>query len=184
MPEMPDVIKRFVERNPRLPALVANTLAGKLIQIIKNKALDPTFGNGNMNHRIKLWSEPAKGVAEWVFYSLSGAVRTMPEPKHPVAIALQAALAETLTEVGIKINEISATDRMEVIDMAMPVVHGKLADAVKEDGELRDRISIIFGSEIEWENIISDGEGYLSYVREKTQFLREARRARGWRRFL
>lgn len=181
---MPNVMERLVERYPRLPALLANTSASKLIQLIKDKAIDPVFDHNQTVWKIQSWPPLLKKTAEWVPYFLSGWVRTMPEPNHPVAIAIQEALAESLTQVGIKVSEISTADRLEIIDMTMPIVRGKLADAVKEDGEFRDRLETILGSVHDWNEVIKGGENFLSHVNEKTQAHRQARLAHGRRRFL
>ncbi|MDP4001643.1 MAG: hypothetical protein Q8P69_01185 [bacterium] len=181
---MPNVFEKLVERYPRLPALIANTSASKLIQLIKDKAIDPIFDDGRTIRKIYSWPQPAKGVAEWVMYILSGAFRTMPQPGHPVAIAFQEALAESLTQVGIKINEISTADRTEIIDATMPAIRAKLISAVGEDHQLKVRLNTILGGTIDWVEIIQGGNEVLFGIHEKTQAHREARRARGWRRFL
>ncbi|GEM_PF-3673923 len=181
---MPDVIRSFIERYPRLPVLLANTLASKIIQIVKNRAIDPVFDDGRVIQKIHSWPQPAKGVAEWVMYILSGAFRTMPQPGHPVAIAFQEALAESLTQVGIKINEISTADRMEIIDATMPAVRAKLVSAVGEDHQFKVRLNTILGGAIDWVEIIQGGNKVIFGISEKTKAHREARRARGWGRFL
>ena len=181
---MPNIFGKLIDRYPRLPALLANTSASKLIQLIKDKAIDPILGQEQAIHKIQSWSTPVKKTAEWALYLLSGTVRTMPEPGHPVAIMLQEALAESLTQVGIKINEISNTERMEIIVSTLPIIRGELIGAAGKDHSFRDRMDTIIGTAHDWDKLIDEADNYVSHISQKTQAHRAARKARGWRRFV
>lgn len=181
---MLNMFEKLVERYPRLPVLLANTSASKLIQLIKDKAIDPVFENKGATQKIQSASPLTNKTVEWVMYFLSGWVRTMPEPAHPVAIAIQEALAESLTQVGIKVNEISTADRMEIIDAVMPAIQEELVEKVKNDHWFMDRVDAITGSAHDWNMVFQDANDAISLIREKTQTHRTARKARGWRRFL
>ena len=143
---MPNMFEKLVERYPRLPVLLANTSASKLIQLIKDKAIDPVFDHNQTIWRIQSWPPFLKKIAEWVPYFLSGAVRTMPEPGHPVTIALQEALAESLTQVGMKVNEISAMtpiERKELIDAVLPLVKDQLVQEERKDSGFKKALLAI-----------------------------------------
>ncbi|OGM97633.1 MAG: hypothetical protein A2735_03440 [Candidatus Yanofskybacteria bacterium RIFCSPHIGHO2_01_FULL_41_21] len=181
---MTNKIEELIGRYPRLPVLLANTSASKMIQLIKDKAIDPVFDDGRMIQKIHSWPQPAKGVAEWVMYFLSGSVRTVPQSNHPVVLVFQEALAESLTQVGIKFNEISTAERKEVIDLMTPIARSRIAGAVEDDHNFKVRLNTILGSAIDWTEIIQEADNSISRFSEKTQAHREARKASGWRRFL
>lgn len=145
---MDNIIGKLIDRYPRLPAVLANTSASKLIQLIKKNALDPALGHERVVQKIQSWPTAIKKMAEWVLYFLSGTVRTMPEPNHPVAMALQEALAESLTQVGIKVNEISAmspVERREIIEAVLPLVKDQLVQEERKDSGFKKAIMVIGG---------------------------------------
>lgn len=181
---MANIFGKLIDRYPSLPALLANTSASKLIQLVKKNALDPAFGHEQVVQNIQSWPTPMKKSAEWILYTLSGVVRTMPEPGHPVAIALQEAFAESLTQIGIKIEEIPVAEQTAVIDAVMPVIRAQLVDTIKKDHPFRDRVDAITGTAQDWDKVIQEADDFVSRVNEKTRSHREARKARGWRRFL
>lgn len=178
------IIDKIVERYPDLPTFLANTVASKVIQLIKNKTVDPAFSRERVVQEIQSWPQSVQKTAEWVLHTLSGAVRTLPDQEHPVGIILQEALAETLTQVSIKVNEISAAERTEIIDMAMPIVRDRLIGSVRSDYWFRDRLDAIFGTSQDWDVILDEAVNSVSRFDEKTQTHRAARKARGWGRFL
>ncbi len=142
------MIGKLVDRYPRLPTLLANISSSKLIQLIKDNAIDPALDHEQTVQKIQSWSPSVKRAAEWALYLLSGAIRTMPEPEHPIAIALQEALAESLTQVGIKVNEIpaiSVIERREIIDAAMPLVRSQLAQETVKDSGFKQALVAIGG---------------------------------------
>lgn len=178
------IVGKLIERYPKLPTLLANTAVSKVIQLIKNKALDPFFEHEQTVQRIQSWPQSIQKVAEWVPYFLSGVVRTMPAQEHPVGIVLQEALAETLTQIGIKVDEISMADRMEIIDMTMPSIRTKLIGTARTDYRFRDRVDTISGTAHDWNKVIQEADNFVSRISEKTQAHREARKAHGWGRFI
>lgn len=181
---MPNIVGKTIERYPKLPALLANVAVGKVIQLIKDKAIDPALDHEQMVQKIQSWPKPVKKAAEWILYTLSGAVRTMPEQQHPIAIVLQEALAEALTQTGIKVDEISIADRKEIINATIPIVRSEVIGAVKKDHQFRERLDAILGTAHDWDKIFQEADDFISHVSEKTQAHRAARKARGWRRFL
>jgi len=183
MPLVGNLIKRY----PRLPALFANTMTSKVIQIIKTRALEPVFERPSVVRRILNLPKSLQMGAEWVLYFLSGAIRTMPERDTVMGIIAKEALAESLTQTGIKINELSAREYaecLEVIDISQPLVHAKLVGAVKKDHQFREHLDSILGTAQDWRGIIQEADDFVSHVDKQTQVHREARKARGWRRFL
>jgi len=178
------IAERLTKLHPRLPVLLANTMASKVIQIIKNRIIDPALADPRRVQRIQSWSPKTKLTAEWFMYVLSGAVRTMSKSAHPVRRILQEALAESLTQVGIKITEISSADQFEIIDATMPLLQDRFFVHARTDSQLRDRLDSIFGSAYDWAKIFGSAEQLLSDVNQKTKDHRQSRKARGWRRFL
>jgi len=168
---MTNMIGRLIDRYPRLPYLLANISSSKLIQLIKDNAIEPVLSREQTVQKIQSLPRSAKVVTEWVLYLLSGAVRTMPEPGHPITVALQEALAESLTLVGIKVNEISTipiVEQREIIDAALPLVRVRLAQEAREDSGFRRTIKAIGGGAkkftVEAGNLMS---GYRKALRDR-----------------
>jgi len=181
------VIRELTDKYPRLPALFANIMVSKVIQVFKDRALEPVFERPSVAKRIQDLPQSLQKGAEWVFYFLSGAIRTMPERGTVMGIIAQEALAESLTQTGIKINELSAREYekyLEVIDISQPIVHAELVGATKKDHQFRERLDSIFGSAHDWKEILRKANDFVSRVDKQTQVHREARKANGWRRLL
>lgn len=143
---MDNMIGKLIDRYPKLPALLAETSASKLIQLIKKNVLDPALGNEQVVQKIQSWPTAIKKTAEWVPYFLSSMVRIMPEPSHPVAIMLQATLAESLTQVGMKANEIAAmspAERREIIEAVLPLVKDQLVQEERKDSGFKKALLVI-----------------------------------------
>lgn len=178
------IIGKLNERYPKWPTFLANTAASKITQLVKKKVLDPAFANEQIAGKIQSWPPAVKKTAEWILYLLSSVVRTMPNQEHPVAGMLKEALEDTLTQAGIKINDVPEAEQAKIINTAMPVIHDQLVEAVKEDHQFREWLSAVLGTVQDWDKIIHEAENSVSCLNEKTQTHREARKARGWRRFL
>ncbi|MFH1235493.1 MAG: hypothetical protein V1685_00965 [Parcubacteria group bacterium] len=181
------VVGNLIKHYPRLPALFANIMVSKVIQLIKTRALEPIINHSSAVRHIQDLPKSLQKGAEWIFYFLSGAIRTMPERGTVMGIIAQEALAESLTQTGIKINELSAREYgeyIEVIDASQPVVHAELVGAVKKDRQFRDCLDAIFGTTHDWKEVLREADDFVSRVDKQTQAHREARRARSWWRRL
>ena len=181
------VIRKLTQRYPKLPALFANTMVSKVIQIIKDRALEPALDHPSIAKHIQNLPQSLQKMAEWVCYFLSGAVRTMPERGTVLGIIVQEALAESMTHVGIKINELSVGEygqySAQIVDVSLPMVRGRLTRAVKEDSMFRNALLSFFGTATQWSTIIQDASGVVSQIDEQTKAHRDARKAGGWLRF-
>ncbi len=180
---MANLLGKTLERHPKLPVLLANTVVGKIIHLIEGKVVDPIFDHEKTIQAFQSWSNPAKKTAEWVFYLLSGVVRTIPDQQNPLRIVMQESLAETLTQVGIKITEMPKIEQIEAMNIALPAVRQELVKTIKENHKFRDALSSIFGTPQVWNSAIEATSRYLSQKREEVEAHRQARQARGWRRF-
>lgn len=180
---MADLIEGLVEQHPKLPIFLANTVAGKIIHMIDRKIISPVFSREKTVQEIQSWPKSVKITAEWILYLLGGAVRTLPDKKHPVAIMMQEALVETLTHTGMKIAEIPEKEREEIMSLALPEMRRELTEKVKTDHKFRNALSAIFGTSKEWNSVLQETNGYLSQKSREIEAHREARKARGWRRF-
>lgn len=180
---MATLIGNLVEQHPKLPIFLANTVAGKIIHMIDRGIVSPVFSREKTVQEIQSWPKSVKMTAEWVLYLLGGAIRTMPDKKHPIAIIMQEALVETLTHAGMKIAEIPEKEQEEIITMALPEMRHELTEKIKTDHKFRDLLGSIFGTSKEWNTALQEANGFLSQTSEKTKARREARKTRGWRRF-
>ena len=181
------IFGKLTEKYPQLPTLLANTAASKVIQLVKKRVLDPVFAHERTIQSVQAWPRSVQKMAEWAMYLLSGTVRTMPDRVNPIAIVLQEALAESLTQVGMKIEDINAipmVERIEIIDVTMPRVRPLLIGSAADDYQFQRGLNTIFGTIDDWVKFLDEAVNSVSRVREKTQAHREARKARGWRRFL
>jgi len=181
------MVRKLVVRYPRLPILFANAMVSKVTEIIKNRALGSAFDHPSMVRHVQDLPLSLEKVAGWVLYFLRGAIMTMPERGTVMGIIAQEALAESLIQVGVKVNELSVREYgkyLEVIDASQPIVHAKLVCAIKKDYRSKDRLDALLGATHDWKEIVRKAEDLVSRVDEKTKAHREARRANGWRRFL
>lgn len=180
---MPNLIGKTLARYPKLPVLMANTAVGKVIHLIEGKIVNPIFDREQTIRAFQSWSNPAKKTAEWVFYLLSGIVRTMPDQQNPFRIVMQEALAETLTQVGIKITDMPKIEQMEVINVALPAVRQELARNIKENHRFRNTLSSIFGTPQVWNSALETTNRFLYQKNIEIEIHRQTRKARGWKRF-
>ncbi len=177
----------LLDRFPKLPALVANTLAGKIIQLIKSSVIDPTLTKGRAGQSVRSWPTPARRTAEWIVYLMSGFVRTMPEPSHPIRAMLKEVFEDSLTNVGISISEIPEFDEAqvaEVIDVSLPMIRNKLLQAAGEDQHFREKIDTILGRTEDWVELLRNWEQVVSSLDSQTDEHRRSRHSRGAWRFL
>ncbi|MBP9822279.1 MAG: hypothetical protein KBC81_02460 [Candidatus Pacebacteria bacterium] len=181
------VLGNWREKYPQLPTLLANTVASKVIQIIKKDFLDLGFSSPGVAKKIKSWPKSMQQVAEWVFHILSGAVRSTPQRTHPVAIIIQESFADSLTQCGVKINEISSEDHEEmeeIVNEALPVVRSNFQKTAKEDRDFRETTDTILGTKSDWNILLRDANEYVLRAKNLIEEKRAARRLRGFRRFV
>lgn len=180
---MSNLIGKTLEQYPKLPILLANTAVGKIIHIIEGQIVNPVFNREQTIRAFQSWPNPAKKTAEWVFYLLSGAVRTIPDQKNPLNIVMQEALAETLTQIGIKITEMPKIEQAEIMTVALPVVRQKMAKSIKTNDKRRNTLSSILGTPQVWNNALEATDRYFHQKNVEIEMHRQARKNRGWRRF-
>lgn len=181
------ILKDWRKDYPQLPTFLANTVASKVIQLIKNHVVDPGFASPGVAKKIKSWPKTVREVAEWMFHFLSGATRSLPQQTHPIAIIIQQSFADSLTQCGIKVSEISADDHPameEVINEALPMIRSNFQKTGKEDRQFRETTDTILGTKTDWGDLLRDANEHVLRAKNLIQEKAAARRRRGWKRFL
>ncbi len=180
-----DSARDFVDQHPKLPVFVANIAVSKIIQLIKAEALEPLFNDERVTQGIQSLPGSLKTVAEWIPYVLSGTVRTVADSNTPVGILLGEAVAESLNLIGVKVHEISSVERHMILEASASEIKHQLADQVGREGHgFWDRVTEITGNKYDWNTLLNQTETAIDRGRENVRVRRDARKARGLRRFL
>ncbi|HZZ99401.1 MAG TPA: hypothetical protein VFK07_01695 [Candidatus Paceibacterota bacterium] len=181
----------IVKSRAELQKLVANTAASKVIQFIKDRAIDPVFDRDQTLQTIQSWPTPLKITAEWVLHLLSGAARTLPDPQNPVYSMLKESLTESMTQMGIKVNEISGGAQRKIIEEAIPSVRTEIVGQIRRDEKLQHLLRSVLGNAYDWDQVLQEANNNINKINESiTNFRdgirkhRETRKSRGSRRFV
>lgn len=174
----------MLEDHPHVPILFANTLVSKVIQFIKSHVVDPILLTPAVADRIQSMPKGYQTAAEWIFHALSGVIRSMPEQNTVFGILFHEALAESLTQTGIGINELSNQDRMTITEAALPYMRVKFKHAIQRDSVFQQKLTSFFGTAEHWHNTLMEVDGFLSDSAHIIEARRAARKTRGFRRWL
>ena len=184
-----DFVRNLLDQHPKLPVWVANSLVSKVIQLVKDNVIDPTFANSAVAAKIRSSPALVKTLAEWIPYVLSGTVRTFAKQNSPVSILFEEALAESFNLIGIRFKELSSTDQAMIIDVvgsqAIPEIRREIVEQVAKEGPgFWRQVMRLTGTVQDWENLLGQADGVLDKFQQSIQARRVARKARGVRRFL
>lgn len=175
-------LEKFFQDNPKFKSLFANTLASKLIQVVKDNGVERLFGNERFADWFRSLPKSMQVSSEWGFHFASALGRDMPNRTSVVGIITQEVLTESLTQTAIKFNELSNEDRNRIIVSSVPVVHGEVVREYGKDNMFRSKLSSFFE---DMAKICHEAEEAVDKTQENINQQRAARKAVPfWRRVL